>query len=68
MRPTNMLRGKALARYAEDWLLGIQDISDFVREQKANATAPYDRLLTPREHVYPVADVEVTRRLGASGG
>lgn len=40
------LRGEVLAR---DWLLGIQDISDFVREQRAIAVAPYDRLLTPRE-------------------
>ena len=50
------LRGDVLARYAKDWLLEIQDISDFVREQRANATAPYDRLVTPREDVYPVAD------------
>jgi hypothetical protein len=28
--------------------------------------APYDRLATPSEDVYPVADVEVARRLGLS--
>jgi hypothetical protein len=60
------LRGKVLARYAKDWLLGVQDISDFVRDQKSNAVAPYDRLVTPREDVYPVADGEVARRLGLS--
>ena len=37
-----------------------------MREQRANATAPYERLVTPREDVYPVADVEVARRLGLS--
>jgi hypothetical protein len=60
------LRGNVLARYAKNWLLEIRDISDFVREQKENAVAPYDRLLTPREYVYPVADGEVARRLGLS--
>ncbi len=59
------LRGKVLATYARDWLLEIQDISDFVREQRANATA-HERLVTPREDVYTVADVEVGRRLGLS--
>jgi hypothetical protein len=37
------LRGKDLARYAKDWLLEIRDISEFVRDQKANAVAPYDQ-------------------------
>ena len=60
------LRGDVLARYAKDWLLEIEDISDFVREQRANAKAPYDRLVTPREDVYPVADLEVAARLGLS--
>ena len=58
------LRGEILARYAKDWLLGIEDISDFVLEQKANAVAPYERLVTPREEVYPVPNPEVVRRLG----
>lgn len=59
------LRGKVLSRYTKDWLLEIQDISNFVREQRANAVAPYDRLVTPREEVHPFADVEVARRLGS---
>jgi hypothetical protein len=58
------LRGEVLARYAKEWLLDVQDISAFVHEQKANAKAPYDRLVTPREEVYPVADPEVGTRLG----
>ena len=61
------LRGEILAKYAKHWLLEVEDISDFVRDQKANAKAPYERLVTPREDVYPVADAEVARRLGASG-
>ena len=53
------LRGEVLARYAREWLLGIEDVSDFVAEQRANAEAAYERLVTPREDVYPVADPKV---------
>jgi hypothetical protein len=60
------LRGDVLARYAREWLLDIQDISEFVAEQRANAAAPYDELITPREDVYPVTDVDVASRLGVS--
>jgi hypothetical protein len=61
------LRGEVLARYAKTWPLEIEDISDFVSEQRANAKSPHNLLVTPREAVYPVADVEVAARLGVSG-
>ena len=60
------LRGDVLARYAKDWILGIEDISDFVAEQRTNAEAPYERLVTPREEVYSVSDTEAATRLGVS--
>jgi hypothetical protein len=60
------LRGDILARYAKEWLIDIQDLSDFVTEQRANATAPHDRLVIPREEVYPVAQIELSARLGVS--
>jgi hypothetical protein len=60
------LRGDVLAQYAREWLLGIEAISDFVAEQRANASAPYDRLVTPREEVYPVSDPDSAVRLGLS--
>jgi len=58
------LRGEVLAKYAKEWLLGIEDISDFVREQSQHASSPFDRLITPKEEVYPVTDPEVAARLG----
>lgn len=59
------LRVEALRRYACEWLLDIEDISDFVREQRPHAAgAPYDDLITPREHVYPVTDPGTMHRLG----
>ena len=60
------LRGDVLARYAREWLLDIEDISAFVAEQRAHAMAPYERLVTPREEVYPVAEPEVAARLGVA--
>jgi Domain of unknown function (DUF4291) len=60
------LRGDVLSRYAREWLIDIQDISGLVDEQWANAEAPFDRLVMPREAVYPIADLEVAARLGVS--
>jgi hypothetical protein len=60
------LRGETLRRYGREWIVGIEDISDFVREQRAHVEArAYDRLFTPRERVYPVSP-ELARRIGAS--
>src|SRR5436309_4481244 len=59
------LRGDALARYAREWIVPIEDISPFVEQQRPHARpAAYDHLLVPREQVYPVADGEVVARLG----
>jgi hypothetical protein len=61
------LRGEVLAMYAKEWLLGIEDVTEFVREQREYARAPFNRLLTPMEEVYPVTDPEVAARLGLTG-
>jgi len=59
------LRGKALEKYAREWILSIEDVSEFVRAQAANITAPrLSGLVVPCEDVYPVADREVAGRLG----
>jgi hypothetical protein len=61
------LRGKVAARYAREWIREIEDISEFVREQREHAVArDYDRLLTPTEEVYPVADLRVAAKLELS--
>jgi hypothetical protein len=57
------LRGDVLGRYAGEWLLGVEDVSAFVREQAANLD-DLSKLVTPREDVYPVTDEGVRRRLG----
>lgn len=57
------LRGEATASYALDWILDIEDISSLVAEQRPSAmTRDFERLLTPRERVYPVPP-DTARRL-----
>lgn len=59
------LRGPALARFAREWIVHIEDLSSFVAQQRGHARpTEYERLLVPRERVYPVADREVATRLG----
>jgi uncharacterized protein DUF4291 len=59
------LRGEVLARYAREWLVQVRDVSAFVAEHHAHAQpGAYDRLVVPREEVYPVPDRAIARRLG----
>jgi hypothetical protein len=47
------LRGPALASYAREWIISIEDVTEFVREQAQHIHNPA-ALITPREDVYPV--------------
>jgi len=59
------LRGKTLEKYAREWILSIEDVSEFVKAQAENIKAMrLSELVMPREDVYPVADREVAGRLG----
>ncbi len=59
------LRGETLAHYAKDWIVDIEDISAFVKQQREHAsTSPYTQLVMPKEVVYPIHDVELATRLG----
>jgi Domain of unknown function (DUF4291) len=59
------LRGDMLARYARDWIVDIEDISNFVEQQRRHVNqGAYDELVTPRESVYDVNDPAVARKLG----
>lgn len=61
------LSGKTLERYAREWIVRIEDVTGFVRAQHRHVLDhALDRLETPREEVYPVADRDVAARLGVS--
>ncbi|WP_204105770.1 MULTISPECIES: DUF4291 domain-containing protein [Spirulina sp. CCY15215] len=46
------LRGEVLSRYAREWIVEIEDISDFVREQYNHIRDDRENLLIPREENY----------------
>ena len=48
------LRGQAIRRYAREWVIGIEDISHFVRAQFAKGNSA--GLVTPSERVFFVED------------
>lgn len=50
------LRGEMLARYAREWVIEIEDISDFVAQQREHAQGDFARLIVPRERVYPLPE------------
>ncbi len=60
------LRGRTLARYAAEWILGIEDITDFVREQAelARSAAGHGDLLVPHAEVYWPANADTAARIG----
>ncbi|GCE26763.1 hypothetical protein KDA_22470 [Dictyobacter alpinus] len=48
------LRGPVLEKFAREWIIDIEDISEFVRQQHQHVLiGDYTHLLTPRETVYP---------------
>src|SRR5581483_6063012 len=62
------LRGETLRRYGREWILGIEDVSDFVCEQRAHVEArAYDRLITPRERNYVMENAATRVRVGLDG-
>ena len=59
------LTGDVLRRYAQAWIVSIEDISGFVTEQRAHAESnDFANLVTPQEEVYPVANQGVAAKLG----
>lgn len=56
------LRGAVLQKYSREWIISIDDITHFVREQHQNViTRRYDELLIPRETVYSVTEPVAAR-------
>ncbi len=61
------LRGTVLERYVRDWIVHIEDISEFVAAQYNHVQAQaYDDLITPQEWVYWINDSHLKERLGVA--
>lgn len=56
------LRSDILKTYAQEWIIDIEDISDVVQQQRQNI-ADCTQLITPREKVYPVFNLDTTIKL-----
>jgi hypothetical protein len=59
------LRGDMLALYAREWIVSIEDISEFVCEQHQNLV-DFSQLILPSETIYPVIDLKVATQLQLS--
>lgn len=59
------LRGDALAAYAREWIISIEDISEFVCEQRHNL-GDFNKLVVPSETIYPVVHPDTISRLQLS--
>lgn len=58
------LRGEALTRYAQEWIVAIEDISNFVAQQRVHVQAKdFAQLQVPYETVYSVDNPEIAARL-----
>ncbi|AFZ00516.1 DUF4291 domain-containing protein [Calothrix sp. PCC 6303] len=61
------LQGETGIKYSQEWIMNIEDISEFVAEQRQHLISQnYDALLTPREYPYEVNNLEIARRLQLS--
>jgi hypothetical protein len=57
------LQGEAALKYSREWIISIEDISEFVAQQRQNLMGDQADLLTPSESVYEVSDVSIAERL-----
>lgn len=63
------MRGKVQEQFGKDWIISIEDITDFVMEQgKKVAARQLDQLMVIAEEIYmPKAEVVDLQRLGLQG-
>lgn len=59
------LKGATAEKYAKEWIIDIEDITEFVHQQKkeldANGSAS---LVVPKEEIYALQQLELAQRIG----
>ncbi|MEZ4614128.1 MAG: DUF4291 domain-containing protein [Caldilineaceae bacterium] len=61
------LREQLLRKYAEEWIISVEDITEFVQEQQQHiALSKLECLHTPVEKIYPIGDTNLAKRVGLS--
>jgi len=60
------MKGNALERFGKQQITAIEDITEFVKEQKIHVdNKKLDQLLVPAETVYKLKDQSLAKRIGA---
>ena len=55
---------KVLQKYANEWIVQVKDITDFVQEQFTHVkNNSLENLIVPEERVFPVTDCDVAKQL-----
>ncbi len=63
------LRRPTVEKYARDWILSIEDISEFVEHQRqVVAAGKLEQLVIPSETIYVVTDAAVSAKLELDHG
>jgi hypothetical protein len=58
------LQGQVALKYSREWIISIEDVSEFVSEQRQHVISKnYDALLMPSECAYVVSNTETIKRL-----
>jgi hypothetical protein len=61
------LQGETAIKYAQESIVSIEDISEFVAEQRQYISSQnHDKLMTPSEKPYPLNDVRTVQKLQLS--
>jgi len=53
------LRGGMLERFGTQEICQIEDVTEFVHEQKSNVNQPFEKLIVPLEDVYPLTTIAI---------
>ena len=58
------IKGKMAENYAKEWIVAIEDITEFVHQQKQVLDSRLvDKLLVPKEETYPLTDASLIHHL-----
>lgn len=60
------LQGEFLRSYAKEWIIKIEDISEFVSEQRQKLLDGEDELIVPVEKIFPVENCAIAEKLELS--
>lgn len=61
------LRGDVFHKFNDEWIIKIEDITDFVTEQRENANGDFTKLEVPFERVVSFAEhTDIVERIGLS--